>query len=117
MGTLAVPLILTEPLGASVWTTDFRIAPMSATVKTTLFLSRLKIVRWTSRTPRRNRLLNAALPTTADAAPSITGRAAIRSGCAFTRPSVIRRLTSLFTSGLSSAAVAWLANWSELKRT
>ena len=82
IGTVLVPLILISPLGASRWTTEFKIAPMSATLSTTVFWSRLKIARWASRTPRRNRLLKAPLPMMPDAAPSITGRAAIRSGCA-----------------------------------
>ena len=89
-------------------------APTSATVSATVFLSRLKSARWTSRTALRNRPVNARPPTTSEATDSMIGRAAIRSAWFFRMTSSVS-FCAIRERTLSSrsAAVARLANWSE----
>jgi hypothetical protein len=101
--------------GRSFWTAAARTVPTSPTVSVTVFLSRLKTARWTSRTAARKRPVKARPPTISPAIDSMIGRAASRSAS-------LRRMTSsVILSAISdltlssrSAAVARLANWSEL---
>ena len=88
--------------------------PTSASVRVTVFSSREKTARCTSRAPVRTRLPNGGLPTMPPIAALMSGRAASRSASlASTRRSVIRSPARVRTLGSRRVAVARLANCSE----